>query len=633
MNWNQEDDFKTIRIGLLSRDTSLYRELNEIFKNEPVKGKKARIQLFYELEEITKTHVLYIDKDYNYMLNEIYRRNVGQNVLIITERAKDLNSSMINLVYNRKTDSYSFKVNNNNIENEGMKATPELLLIGGSENDLRELYKETRQELDKQLKKLESQKLLLEVQNREISSLNKEIEEKKVLLGVQKQELDKQENEFSKQNKMLDELQWDIESKKTLLQQNSEKIEEQNNIVLQLHGQILAQKTELSEVSIKLEEITEEYIAKQKRIEDQNIILLSQEIKIAFQRNMLLILVISLTFIITLAIFIYRAYIIKKRSNKKLDEKNIQLSYQQEEILIKSAELEKVNKTLKDEKKKVEDAFEEIKRTQAQLVQSEKMASLGVLTAGIAHEINNPINFVNSGIGGLRSLLGEVSRIFREYDHLQDLQEQEKLNKIEELSKTTNLKEITTGFNELTKNIEAGIKRTSEIIRGLNTFSRADNDDVRETSINDNLDITLLMLRSQYKNKVEIEKDYGDIPPVECYPGRINQVFMNVVANAIQSIDDTGKVIISTRKLNGHVSVTISDTGSGIDPDKIDEIFTPFYTTKQVGKGTGLGLSISYAIIEQHSGKISVNSQKGKGTSFTIDLPINFQNQKNEHKR
>jgi len=627
--WENEEVFNTFRIGLLSRDTALFREMKIISEKQDNSGKKIRVSIFSDIDDIPRIRVLFVDKDYNYMLSEIYRRHENKKVLIITEKAKDLNYSMINLEYNKKNQSYSFKLNNKNIETEGMKAMPELLLLGGNEGDLRELYKETREELDKQLVKLDIQRIKMKAQAKLIDSLNIEIIDKKNKLDKQKTELDKQGDRVDIQRGLLAALQLDIEEKQNQLKYNNELISKQSSAVSSLQSEIIEHKTELREVSARLDELSREYYEKQKLIEEQNSILSTQKVKIAFQQNMLLLLIIVVIFIGVLVIIIYRAYKNKRKINKRLDEKNIQLSYQQEEILNKSIELQKVNEVLQEEKQKVEDAFLEIKRTQAQLVQSEKMASLGVLTAGIAHEINNPINFVNSGIGGLKSLLHHASQIFKEYDSIKNLPKEEQLEKVLHLSSVVNIAEIQSGFDELTGNIEAGVKRTSEIIRGLNTFSRADNDEIKETNLNDNIDITLLMLRSQYKNRVDINKKYGVIPLIECYPGRINQVFMNIIANGIQSIKNKGDITITTYANDINVFVEIVDTGIGIDKDKLDEIFVPFYTTKIAGKGTGLGLSISYAIIEEHRGEITVDSEKGKGTKFKIKLPIKFRNHKN----
>lgn len=627
VTWENEDAFNSLKIGLLTRDTALYREM-KLIADKQDGTKKLRVALFSDIDQISRIRVLFVDKDFNYMLSEIYKRNENKQVLIVTEKAKDLSYSMINLEYDKKNQSYSIRINNKNIENENMNAMPGLLLLGGNEGDLKELYQETKDELDRQLARLEVQRVKMKAQAELIDSLNVEIEDKKSLLKKQKKELENQGIKAYFQRNLLAELQDDIDEKQIQLKFNTELISKQSAAVNSLQSEIIEHKTELREVSARLDELSREYYEKQKLIEKQNAILSSQKVKIAFQQNMLFLLIIVVLFVAVLVVLIYRAYKVKRKINKRLDEKNVQLSFQQEEILNKSIELQKVNEVLQEEKQKVEDAFLEIKRTQAQLVQSEKMASLGILTAGIAHEINNPINFVNSGIGGLKSLLNHVSGFLSDFEQIKHLSDKEQRDRIILLSSKVNIAEIRSGFNELTGNIEAGVKRTSEIIRGLNTFSRADNDEIKETNLNDSIDITLLMLRGQYKNRVEINREYGNIPFIECYPGRINQVFMNIIANAIQSIKNKGEVTLRTYANDINVYIEIIDTGIGIDKDKLAEIFVPFYTTKVAGKGTGLGLSISYAIIEEHRGEITVDSELGRGTMFKIQLPIKFRNHK-----
>jgi len=173
--------------------------------------------------------------------------------------------------------------------------------------------------------------------------------------------------------------------------------------------------------------------------------------------------------------------------------------------------------------------------------------------------------------------------------------------------------------------IEDGARRTSEIVRGLRNFSRIDQNVFKKTNLNDCLESTLTLLHSSYKNRIEIVTKYGDIPEVDCFPGQINQVLMNILSNAIQSIPETGKIFISTRVTGDMVKISIKDTGGGMSEEVRKKIYDPFFTTKEVGKGTGLGLYISYGIIEKHNGKIEVFSNVGEGTEFVISIPITQQ--------
>jgi two-component system, NtrC family, sensor kinase len=193
------------------------------------------------------------------------------------------------------------------------------------------------------------------------------------------------------------------------------------------------------------------------------------------------------------------------------------------------------------------------------------------------------------------------------------------------LKERTRFDSTVTEVTKLLTGIEDGARRTSEIVRGLRNFSRADQNIFKPTNLNDCLESTLTLLHSSYKNKVEIVTKYGDLPEIDCFPGQINQVFMNILSNAIQSIPESGSIFIATRVMGNLVRVSIKDTGSGMSEEVRKKIYDPFFTTKDVGKGTGLGMYISYGIIEKHNGKIEVFSNPGEGTEFVVTIPIHQQ--------
>jgi signal transduction histidine kinase len=272
---------------------------------------------------------------------------------------------------------------------------------------------------------------------------------------------------------------------------------------------------------------------------------------------------------------------------------------------------------------KLDKAMNELKMAQRQLVQSEKMSSLGLLTAGIAHEINNPINFVSANVNPLRRNLDDVLKILGSYQALASSQNmQEALAKIHQEEKHLDLAVSVEEIGKLLDGIQEGATRTAEIVQGLRNFSRTDEQALKLADLNQGLDSTLMLLHNKYKERIEIEKDYGNLPEIECFPGQLNQVFMNILSNAVQAIHEKGSVYIKTRQRGEQVEVRIKDTGMGMPEDVRKHIFDPFFTTKDVGVGTGLGLSISYGIIEKHNGTIEVESSPGIGTEFIITLPI-----------
>jgi signal transduction histidine kinase len=275
------------------------------------------------------------------------------------------------------------------------------------------------------------------------------------------------------------------------------------------------------------------------------------------------------------------------------------------------------------QKEELEATLENLKATQAQLVQAEKMASLGILTAGVAHEINNPINFVSANVEPLRRDIQDVLQIMAAYEKTIDQYTlQEKFEKVEALKKELDYKLLIEEINHLLKGIKEGATRTSEIVKGLRNFSRLDENEMKAFNVNEGIESTLLVLANQLKNKT-IVKELGKVDEIMGYPGRLNQVFMNVLANASQAIMVKGEIQIKTFMDNGKVVIRIGDNGIGMTEEIQKRIFEPFFTTKKVGAGTGLGLSISYGITKAHSGTIAVESAPGKGTAFTITLPVN----------
>ena len=292
------------------------------------------------------------------------------------------------------------------------------------------------------------------------------------------------------------------------------------------------------------------------------------------------------------------------------------------EVVKQKKEIEDKNVILEDQKEELRSMLENLKFTQSQLVQSEKMASLGQLVAGIAHEINNPVTFISAGVDSLGANLEEVRQVLDIYHRVTPDNTKEKLREIEELKEEIDYKQAIREINKLIDSIKNGTERTTQIVNGLRTFSRLDEDVLKVTDIHEGLDSTLILLRNKYKNRIEIVKDYGDIPQIECFPGQLNQVFMNILSNAIDAIGEKGTISISTSKSNGFIQIMIKDSGCGIPEHIRAKIFDPFYTTKEVGEGTGLGLSISHGIIEKHKGSLKVSSEPDKGSEFTILLPL-----------
>jgi two-component system NtrC family sensor kinase len=267
-----------------------------------------------------------------------------------------------------------------------------------------------------------------------------------------------------------------------------------------------------------------------------------------------------------------------------------------------------------------------IEEVQRQLLQADRMASIGQLAAGVAHEINNPIGYIQSNLG----TLGEyVTSLFRLIDaqqaalHKLRAQEPEQAQQIDELREQIDFEFLAKDLPTLLAESQEGIGRVRKIIQDLREFSRAGHSETwTMADLHSGLDSTINIVWNDLKYKIELFKNYGDVPPIECLPSQLNQVFLNILVNAGHAIEQRGQITIATRADDTFVYVEISDTGKGIAEEHLARIFEPFFTTKPIGKGTGLGLSISYGIIRKHNGQIDVRSEVGVGTTFLITLPI-----------
>jgi signal transduction histidine kinase len=285
---------------------------------------------------------------------------------------------------------------------------------------------------------------------------------------------------------------------------------------------------------------------------------------------------------------------------------------------------EDLERKLVEKNRYLNELVEQLKSMQEQMISSEKMASLGQLTAGIAHEINNPVNFVSANISPLKRDLKELKELCLRVKDLQ-LSDDPKaeLESIDAYIREIDPEFLYQEIETLINGIEEGAGRTREIVAGLRSFSRLDEDDFKPADIQQGIESTLMLLRNKIKNRIEVRKDFNPLPPVECVPGKINQVFMNIINNASDAIGDKGLITIKTRTGDQNdVVISIKDDGMGMKESVKRRIFEPFYTTKAIGQGTGLGLSISYGIIEKHNGTIAVKSAPGKGTEFIITLPV-----------
>jgi len=296
----------------------------------------------------------------------------------------------------------------------------------------------------------------------------------------------------------------------------------------------------------------------------------------------------------------------------------------QQQMQLEILERRQIQEMLEQEQAEQEALIKQLEDAHSQLLQSEKLASIGQLAAGVAHEINNPIGFVNSNLNTLKGYVGKLLELIAVYQSLESMlpQDTSLQQRLANAKKTSDFEYLQEDIGLLIAESIEGTSRVRRIVQDLRDFSRAGEMEWQTVDIHQGLDSTLNVVWNEIKYKAEVVKQYGELPPVECLPSQLNQVFMNLLVNAAQAIPERGQIVLRSGVRGEEVWISIADNGAGIPAHVLPRIFDPFFTTKPIGTGTGLGLSVSYGIISKLSGRIEVESQVDVGTTFTIWLPI-----------
>ncbi len=292
-----------------------------------------------------------------------------------------------------------------------------------------------------------------------------------------------------------------------------------------------------------------------------------------------------------------------------------------------SSTLEYKNFELETAREKLNSAYRQLKQAQSQLLQREKMASIGKLAAGVAHEINNPMGFINSNLGSLEKYVNKIVNYIASVEALVNRDAPQLGLQLEASRKKAKIDYMFEDIGALIEESLSGVERVRKIVMTLKSFSHVDTAEEQLADINKCLEDTITIAWNEIKYKATLDRHFGEIPQVKCRPQELNQVFMNILINAVQAIDKGGMISVTTSVSGGMLKIEISDNGSGIPEDIRAKIFEPFFTTKEVGKGAGLGMSISYEIIQKHGGEILIESEIGKGSCFTVLLPLTQNNE------
>lgn len=315
---------------------------------------------------------------------------------------------------------------------------------------------------------------------------------------------------------------------------------------------------------------------------------------------------------------IAQIFSVEREQRLALEAMNRELEHKVNE---RTAQFAAANEELAREHRELEKTLRELAETQNELIQSEKMASLGFLVAGVAHELNNPISFVHSNMDFIGDYVLRLKGLIEASETL-ELPDGPTNQRLAELKAKARL-DVNT-LDELIASCKRGTERVKRIVMDLGTFVRADDVTPVAVDLHEGIETTLNLLAKEYRERITVHREYGSLPQVECHPGQINQVFMNLLLNAVQAIPEAGDVWIRTASLGDKVIIVVKDNGCGIPEANLAKIFDPFFTTKKVGQGMGLGLSLSYGIIQKHGGTMRAFSHDGQGTEFTIELPVRW---------
>lgn len=309
---------------------------------------------------------------------------------------------------------------------------------------------------------------------------------------------------------------------------------------------------------------------------------------------------------------------------QRVAQRTAELVQVQQQLQTDLERRKKMGEALRQEKQQQRELIRKLEQAHNQLLQSEKLASIGQLAAGVAHEINNPVGYIGSNLGTLTEYQQDLFQLLDVYESLEPLLQYEgwALQRIHEAKQMVRLDHLRQDVPDLISESQQGVTRVRQIVEDLKDFSYADEKEWADADLHRGLESTLNIVNNELKYKAEVVKEYGELPSVYCQAPQLNQVFMNLLVNAAQAIEGQGVITLRTGSKQDWVWIEISDTGQGIAADNLKHIFDPFFTTKPVGSGTGLGLSLSYGIVSSHGGRIEVDSKPGKGTTFRVWLPV-----------
>jgi signal transduction histidine kinase len=598
VKWNS-DTSSVFTVGILSNNQKLLDKFNELTKIARIHKKRIRIISFSDINSIQPTHLLYVDRSREYVLSSILKK-LSKQTLVISDEHDQPGEIMINLMMDKKTSAYTFEYNRANIIFAGLELAEEIILLKGTEIEIREMYLQAKKLWDDQQAVVAELKNQGALQNINIANKNDSIQEMKRIIGNIELKIAKQIAVLAQKDSLSNDLAGKIKKQQAEIILN---VLQTNKLITERNANedlIRSQDSTMSRQLALSDSLSAQITEKQQELLARNKILNEKETLIRRQTLWLIISLIIIAIVVASTVIISRAYVVNRRARRKIAE----------------------------QKKELETTLEQLKNAQLQLIQSEKMASLGILIAGIAHEINNPVNFINTGVDGIEKVVEKAIVLFARLTKLTAESKGAEIQELLDLMQKLKFQRSLDAMPQLLANIKIGVARTIEITNGLRVYARMDTEGKSLCDINRIIDTSLLLINPRLNQEIEIEKNYGELPPIKALPGKLSQVFVNILNNAIDSILCSGKqpgkhsIRITTRTIAGTILLDFTDSGKGIPPEVLPKIFDPFYTTKIVGKGTGLGMSISQSIIEEHNGKLSAGNNGDHGATFRIEIPV-----------
>lgn len=799
ISWPTEKSIDTLQIGYLGDDIHLLNSLTGIASKPKTTGKRIHIQSLTDTSAITGYHLLILSPQRSVMLKEIFLATRETSTLIISEESTDKLFTMIDLFYNSKTNTINFEINKQNLDQAGFSYSQEILVYGGTELDIRKLYKQTYEQLKRETEHIDRLRKDFQVVKRDKDSSEK-------LLRNLAGQNDSLLARVAENERRYTDITTEVESKQAALVHRDKLLSSRNQRVENLTRQLAEYDSNITVAKKYLVSLDSSIQRNESKIQEQKQLLIQKEAYIATQRRLLLVSIALGCTLILAAASLFVAFRTKKRANTRLgilvDKRTKELTESREhyrnlfeksplpiweedaselygalrkikfatdkdfsdyflthpeeafnlfalirvldvnqesvksygaankeeliakvgqtisgesiavvvdalrkiwkgdlymegevlqntlqaetrcflvkwmvlpghehnygrvlvimtditsikayeselrvhrdnlenlvalrtnevsalneELAATNEELYQKNQWLDDQREQLENTIRQLESTRDQLVQSEKMASLGMMIAGVAHEINTPVNFISAGYQAVNMSLNNLMELIGEYKKIDYYNFSSVLHSLEHIDSQYNPDNLFLSIEKIMDNIREGVTRITELVNSLNLYTRQGAGQLAEFDVREAIRSALVLLFNKYKGRIEIIEDYQNLRKIWCFPAQINQVFMNLLSNAMDAIDQQGTISIKGQLTDDgdKIDITISDTGCGIDKANLGKIFDPFYTTKEPGKGTGMGLYIVYRSVEQHEGVIQVHSEPGQGTRVRVILPV-----------